>query len=152
MLAISADALGLLLRYAFWLTVIFLGLLLIGIVKRKDKKNLTVEALKNAVERSKNFAERQLNKKGKLAYSARLMKLSSAVSSAEWLALRIVEEKKEIAFEGISKELDRLATDISARASDSFIHKTEFEACLQNSLQRIGQALETINALLVKTA
>ncbi len=138
-----------LIKYGICFAVIVVGLIFIALLRRKDRKILTEKALYNGCLKARELAEKLLDKKTEklLTPSGRLMKLSSAVSDVEWIAVRLVEEKKDISIEGIANELDGIANEVSFTAKDSFVRADEYEKCVRAALTRLNATLEKIEEL-----
>ena len=142
LLLASSLGWGTLIKYGVCIAVIAIGLICIGLLRRKDRKILTEKSLLNACRKAQELAEKLLNKKNEklLTPSGKLMKLSSVISDAEWIAVRLVEEKKDISIEGIANE-------VSFVAKDSFVKAEEYKNCVLNALARLNGTLEQIEEL-----
>ncbi len=149
-LALSVDDFAILISYAFYAIVIFVGLALIGIYKKKDKRLLTPETVKNRCQRAEKFATELLEHKAGLLMlpTAKLAKLSSMIAEAEWLALRLVEDKRDIAFDGISKTLDALANDVSNKSGESIISVKELNDCLTKTRKKLNEIILKLETLI----
>lgn len=132
----------LILEYAVYLFVIVVSLVVLGILKRRNRRALNGQSVKTACEKAKRYAEKLLSaKKVRVLASARLAKLSSYVAEAEWLATQIVEETKNIAFEGISSTLDGLANALSLRSEDTFLEEHELASCVRDALKTLDELI-----------
>ena len=80
--------------------------------------------------------------------TTKLAKLSSMISEAEWLALRLVEDKKDIDFDGIAKTLDTLATDVNNKSTESFISTRELNECLEETHKKLKSVIGSLDALI----
>ena len=149
LLLASSLGWGTLIKYGVCIAVIAIGLICIGLLRRKDRKILTEKSLLNACRKAQELAEKLLNKKNEklLTPSGKLMKLSSVISDAEWIAVRLVEEKKDISIEGIANDLDGIANEVSFVAKDSFVKAEEYKNCVLNALARLNGTLEQIEEL-----
>ena len=149
-LATSVDDFTLLISYAFYALIIFVSLILIGVFKKKEKRLLSPKTVKARCEAAETFAEELIaHKKGHLMMATtKLAKLSSMISEAEWVALRLVEDKKDIAFDGVAKTLDSLATDVNNKSTESFISSKELNECLEETREKLKGVVESLDALI----
>lgn len=150
LLALSVDDFTLLISYAFYALIIFVALALIGVFKKKEKRLLSPKTVKARCEAAATFAEELIaHKKGHLMMATtKLAKLSSMISEAEWLALRLVEDKKDIDFDGIAKTLDTLATDVNNKSTESFISTRELNECLEETHKKLKSVIGSLDALI----
>ena len=145
----SAEGVGengfrLAIQYGWYILLIVAGLLLLAFVKRKSKKNLTPSAVKQSCLLLKKKLEAVLCEKDKnrngLFNQAKVM----------WNALRLVDERKDMAFEGVASGLDGIANLLSELSDDAFADAEETERYVREALERsqkiIGQIDNIISA------
>ena len=149
LLAATGD-LTVLIAYAFYAIVIFVGLALIGVFKKREKRLLTAETVKKRCGAAAKFATQLIEHKAGVLMlpTARLARLSSMISDAEWLALRLVEEKKDIVFDGIAKDLDSLATEVSNKSAEPFISAKELTDCLEKARKKLNATVNKLETLI----
>lgn len=148
----GTDGAGLAVRYGWYLAVIVSGLLLLALVKRKERKTLTPERvkqrciiLKRRLEETLSAAERSRN--GFLT-QARTGKLRSAAEEAMWSALRLVEERKDSVFDGVAGELDGIADLLSGAAEDAFEGREEAERTIREALAGVNRVIVRIDEII----
>lgn len=155
----SAEGVGengfrLAIQYGWYILLIVAGLLLLAFVKRKSKKNLTPSAVKQSCLLLKKKLEAVLCEKDKnrngLFNQAKVAKLRSLAEEAMWNALRLVDERKDMAFEGVASGLDGIANLLSELSDDAFADAEETERYVREALERtqkiIGQIDDIVSA------
>jgi hypothetical protein len=120
---------------------------LLALVKRKAKKNLTPEAVRQrcavlAKKLEETLSEDKKAKKN-ILNSTKILKLRSLAEDAMWNALRLVDERKDMVFENVANGLDGVANLLSELSEDSFSENRETETQLR-------AALENVNGLIVQ--
>lgn len=145
--SVGNGAISLFVRYAWYLTIILIGLFLLALMKRKSRKELTPEtvrqnciALKKRLESA--ISEETKSGKGKLG-QAKMIKLRSTAEEAMWSALRLVNEGKELVFDGVAEKLDGVADILSDAAENMFAEGAETE-------KAIREALDSVNGIIVR--
>ena len=134
-------------RLAIQYVIIVVGVLLLALVKRKAKKNLTPEAVRQrcavlAKKLEETLSEDKKAKKN-ILNSTKILKLRSLAEDAMWNALRLVDERKDMVFENVANGLDGVANLLSELSEDSFSENRETETQLR-------AALENVNGLIVQ--
>lgn len=150
---ISSEGARLLLQYGGYLLVIVVGFVLIALVKRKAKKELTPEWVKSRCEKAQAYANKIISageRKGAflLLGSTKLIKLNSLITDAVWSAYQVAEKKKDLAFEGIANTLDALATDLVQEAENGYVPVEDFERDVQAILDGLAKAIDKLNAII----
>lgn len=149
------GVLPLLIRYGWYLLIIFLGLLFLGLLKRRSRRSLTAEAVRRNCLLLKKRLEEMLSGESKgrrgsrAAFGqAKLIKLRSAAEEAVWSATRMVGEGKELVFDGIAESLDELASLLSGAAEDAFADRAEIEAVLRSAAEKLNGVIRQIDAVI----
>ena len=148
-LLIAAETVGTLLEYAVYSVVIIVGLILLAATRRKTKKEVTPSWVKNRLERAKKYANELLSSENKSSVqvwlgSTKLMKLNDKVTDAAWAAYQLVEVKKDIVFEGIAQDLDKLADGLSQETQNGYVSAEDFEKDVQKIVDGLDSAIEKI--------
>lgn len=148
-LALSVEDFSLLIQYVFYVTIILICFVLIGMFKKKDKNRLTLKEVRSLCCKAKAFAEKIRVKKigTHVIASPQLSKLASMVTEPTWLALRIVEEKRDIDFNGIVFGLDVLASQISEKSLDSFMPADEFEDFMREITNKLDVVIGSLDEI-----
>ena len=141
------GAVRLAIQYGWYFVIIVVGVLLLALVKRKAKKNLTPEAVRQrcavlAKKLEETLSEDKKAKKN-ILNSTKILKLRSLAEDAMWNALRLVDERKDMVFENVANGLDGVANLLSELSEDSFSETRETETQLR-------AALENVNGLIVQ--
>lgn len=151
-LLVASQTWKLILSYGAYALIIFVGLILLTGLRRKTKKQLRPEWLKNRVLNAKAYAQKLLTNstKGLQAFlgATHLLKLKDYVAEATWVALEIVSEKKDIVFESVSNALDAIAGTLDKAASDGLITQREYEASLQQTIDELDKTLLKIDTII----
>lgn len=152
-LLMSAETTRLLLSYGFYGAIILFGLVCIIVLRRKTKKELRPEWVKNRVQRAKKYGQDLLiagAKKGlkTLLGTTHLLKLKDRVADASWAAYQLVTEKKDIVFDGIANTLDKAATTLVKETEDGFVAAETYEKDLQKTVEILDGVLVKINAII----
>lgn len=146
LLAISTQTAKLILAYGICAAIILGALIVMGFMKRNTKRQMRPITVKKACEKAKKYAQAALvqgNAAQKLLGATKLHHLSALVSNAAWLAYQIVENKRDILFDGIAGSLDSLATSISKDSEQGYLPDEEYEESLK-------VAIETLDATIAK--
>ena len=80
--------------------------------------------------------------------SPKLSRLSSQVANAAWYAFQIVDAKKDIVFEGIANEIDKLATELSTESEDGYIPVEEYKEYLEKTVTGLESIVEKIDRII----
>ena len=152
LLAMTSEVVKLCLYYGTCLLIVFITLLMIGILKRRTKKEMRADRVLKSCQDAKQYAEALLQTGGKksaqlLFASTKLMHLESEVLDAAWYAFQIVYAKKDIFFEGIANQLDSIANDIAEAATDGYIPMEEYEKCVQKAVENLQNVVEKLEGL-----
>ena len=93
--------------------------------------------------------ERDKSRNG-LFNQAKVAKLRSLAEEAMWNALRLVDERKDMVFEGVASGLDAIANLLSELSDDAFADAEETERYVRVALEKtqkiIGQVDDIIAA------
>ena len=93
--------------------------------------------------------ERDKSRNG-LFNQAKVAKLRSLAEEAMWNALRLVDERKDMVFEGVANGLDAIANLLSELSDDAFADAEETERYVREALEKtqkiIGQVDDIIAA------
>ena len=149
---IGENAFRLAIQYGWYILLIVAGLLLL--VKRKSRKNLTPSAVRQSCLTLKKKLEVVLDERDKsrngLFNQAKVAKLRSLAEEAMWNALRLVDERKDMVFEGVASGLDAIANLLSELSDDAFADAEETERYVREALEKtqkiIGQVDDIIAA------
>lgn len=151
-LLVSAETAKLLLSYGVYAVIILIGLILIVALKRKTKKELRPEWVKNRILKAKSYAQKLLVSSAKgvkaLLGSTHLLKLKDYVADAAWAAYQIVAEKKDIVFDGVAGALDKIAAEIVKETEDGIIPAEAYEKDLQQAIEGLDAALVKVEAII----
>ena len=150
---IGENAFRLAIQYGWYILLIVAGLLL-AFVKRKSRKNLTPSAVRQSCLPLKKKLEVVLDERDKsrngLFNQAKVAKLRSLAEEAMWNALRLVDERKDMVFEGVASGLDAIANLLSELSDDAFADAEETERYVREALEKtqkiIGQVDDIIAA------
>ena len=151
---IGENAFRLAIQYGWYILLIVAGLLLLAFVKRKSRKNLTPSAARQSCLTLKKKLEDVLDERDKsrngLFNQAKVAKLRSLAEEAMWNALRLVDERKDMVFEGVASGLDAIANLLSELSDDAFADAEETERYVREALEKtqkiIGQVDDIIAA------
>ena len=151
---IGENAFRLAIQYGWYILLIVAGLLLLAFVKRKSRKNLTPSAGRESCLTLKKKLEVVLDERDKsrngLFNQAKVAKLRSLAEEAMWNALRLVDERKDMVFEGVASGLDAIANLLSELSDDAFADAEETERYVREALEKtqkiIGQVDDIIAA------
>lgn len=146
LLALSGENARLLLAYGACAAIIFAALIAMAFMKRQTKRQMRPVTVKKACVKAKKYAEESLsqNKNAtKLLGATKLLRLSVLVSDGAWLAYQIVENKRDILFDGIAGSLDGLATSLARDSEQGYLPDEEYEASVK-------AAIESLNATIAK--
>lgn len=148
-LLIAAETISTLLEYAVYSVVIIVGLILLAATRRRTKKEVTPAWVKNRLERAKKYANELLSSENKSSVhvwlgSTKLMKLNDKLTDAAWAAYQLVEVKKDIVFEGIAQDLDKLADGLSQETQNGYVSAADFKKDVQKIVDGLDSAIEKI--------
>ena len=148
-LLVATETLSALLEYAVYSVLIIVGLLSIASVRRKTKKEVTPEWVKNRCERAKAYASELLTDKKKSSVhewlgSTRLLKLNDKLTDAVWAAYQLVEVKKDIVFEGLAQTLDKLADELNQETQNGYVSAEDFQKDVQTIIDGLNATIEKI--------
>ena len=149
---ITPEVAKLCLYYGACFLVIVVGLIALGCIRRKTKKEMRAVTVKNSCQKAKAYAEEILNSgehKGTHALlgSTKLAHLSNRVADASWFAFQIVQMRKDILFEGIANDLDALASELTQEAQNGYIPAEEYESCIRQAIHRLDAAMKKLDEL-----
>ena len=151
-LLISSQTWGVLLSYGAYTVLILACLVLLVIFKRRTKKQLRPEWVKNRILRAKDYAQKlhshSVSGLQALLGSTHLLKLKDCVADAAWSAYQIVAEKKDIVFESVANALDGIANFLVKESENGIISKADYEADLQNAIGEIDKVLLKVDAII----
>lgn len=142
-------------QYGWYLLLIVAGILLLALVKRRAKRTLTPETVKqNCLSLKKRLEdtlkEEEKDKIGRngMFSQAKLMKLCSAAEEAMWSATRLVEERKDLVFDGVVGKLDEIANLLADCADNAFAEREESEKSVRAALQKTEAVLVQIEEII----
>ena len=149
----SPEAIRLWLYYGICFALIFVAFTAIGIHKRRTKKELRAERVRRSCVKAKRKAAKMLavqeKKEGHIILaSPKLSRLSGEVANAAWYAFQIVDAKKDIVFEGIANEIDKLATELSTESEDGYIPVEEYKAYLEKTVKGLEEVVKKIDQVM----
>ena len=142
----SADGIILAVYYGVCVLLIIVGIIVTAALKRKTKKELNATTVKKYCLKAKKVADEMLDDSASenfLLGATKLGNLSKSVANASWYAFQIYELKRDLIFEGIASNLDRLATEL---ANDSEIGYVPFETYKED----VEKAVESLTAIIEK--
>lgn len=143
---------GVLLEYAICIVVILGGLIAIACLRRRQRKELTAEHLKNRILKAKKYGESVLNyakERGvkEVLVVTKLYKLSKYLNEASWVAYQIVEVKKDILFEGIATSIDGVSTALSKEIETGFVSAEDYQKDVQTTIDALTEVLARVDAV-----
>ena len=149
------EVIKLVIYYAVIFLIILLTLILMGVFRRKTKREMHPEKIKKACIKAKKYAENVLGlgeHKGTQALlgASKLATLAGHIANAAWYGFQIVGEKKDIVIEGIANELDVLSTDMSNEAADGYVPADVYEKDIQKAIERLNAIIQKLDGLLKK--
>ena len=150
-LAISGESAKLLLAYGACAAIILVALIAMGFLKRNTKRQMRPVSVKKACLRAKKYAEEaiaQTSGAKKLLGATKLHKLSILVSEAAWLSYQIVENKRDILFDGIAGGLDGLATSLAKDSEQGYLPEEEYEASLKSAIDSLSGTIEKLDKMI----
>ena len=152
---ITPEIAQLCLYYGGCLLIIVIGLIVIGCLKRKTKKELRAVTVKNSCLKAKAYAEEILHSgehtgAHMLLGSTKLASLSNKISDAAWYAFQIVQAKKDLFFEGIANDLDGLATELANESSDGYIPANVYEGYINKAIVVLDAVVKKLDDLTEK--
>lgn len=153
--AITPEVAKLCLYYGGCLAAVVVALVVIGCIKRKTKKEMRAETVKNSCIKAKEYAEEVLNSgenKGThiLLGSTKLAYLSNKIADAAWYAFQIAQVKKDILFEGIANGLDALSSELFIESEDGYIPAETYRDYIQKAIDGLNAAIVKLDALITK--
>ena len=142
-------------EYGVCLLVIASSILALSFFKRKTKREMRAETVKNSCLKAKKYAESILNDgEHKGAYillgSTKLGHLSSCAADAAWYAFQIVKGKRDIVYEDIANSLDALATELSSQSENGYVPVGEYRACVEKAIARLDVTIQKLDVLMQK--
>lgn len=151
----DGETIKLLLYYGSIALVIMTALIIMGVLRRKTKSELRPEKIKKACLKAKKYAEDILasgEHKGTHALlgATKLATLSKYIANAAWYGFQIVSEKKDILIEGIAKELDGLATDMSNEAADGYVPADAYESDVRKAISALDAIVAKLDVIIKK--
>lgn len=151
-LLISSAAAKMILHYGICFAIIFVAVLLLGLRKRRTRKELRFEFVKKQIVKSKTCAEKLLAAKHKVPFlgSTKLLKLAASVEEATWYVLQVVEVKKEMLFDGVANSLDALATKLVNTASEGYVSMQDFEESVSEAIKTLDGAIEKVSSIIAR--
>ncbi len=151
LLGLSADAAKLVLAYGVCTAIILAALIVMGLMKRQTKRQMRPVSVKKACIRAKKFAEESLEQNEntkKFLAAPRLHRLSVLVSDAAWLAFQIVENKRDILFDGIANGLDGLATSLATESEQGYLPEEEYEQGVKAAIASLDSTIAKLDKML----
>ena len=150
-LALSGENARLLLAYGACVAIIFAALIVMAFMKRNTKRQMRPVSVKKACAKAKKYAEESLSQNKstkKLLGATKLLRLSVLVSDAAWLAYQIVENKRDILFDGIAGGLDGLATSLAKESEQGYLPEEEYEANLKSAIDSLNGTIEKLDKMI----
>ena len=142
-------------QYGWYLILIVAGILLLALVRRRAKKNLTPEAVKqNCISLQKRLEdtlkedEKEKSGRSGMFSQTKLMKLRSMAEESMWSAARLVEERKDLVFDGVVSSLDEIANLLADCADNAFAEREENEKIVRAALNKTEGVLAQIEAII----
>lgn len=142
-------------RYLWYFLLIGLGIFFLALVRRKTSRGLTKGRVKEKCLLLRKLLEETLEAEGrKIGKSAghkasvnpaRMAKLRGAAEEAMWTASRLVDERRDLVFDGIAGSLNEIA-DLLAEAESAFADGSETEKSLREALRATDSVVEKIDA------
>ncbi len=149
---IGEGAVQLAIQYGWYLIVIIAGLLLLAFVRKKSKKTLTPEAVRQNCAALKKRLEDMLSEERKskngIFNQAKMMKLCSSAEEAMWSASRLVDERKDLVFDGVAGNLDGVANLLSEASANTFAENAETAAHVREALEQVERIIVQIDEII----
>ncbi len=152
LLALSAQAAKLILSYGICAAIILGALIVMGFMKRNTKRQMRPVSVKKACEKAKKYAQTALaqgNTAQKLLGATKLHHLSVLVANAAWLAYQIVENKRDILFDGIAGGLDGLATSLSKDSEQGYLPEEEYKGSIKTAIETLDATIAKLDKMIV---
>lgn len=154
-LLMSSEGIRLCLEYALCLLIIVAALIAIAFMKRKTKKEMRAETVKESCVKALKYAESILGDGEHknthiLLGSTKLAHLSAHIADAAWYAFQIVQAKKDIVFEGIANGLDTLASELATESENGYIPAGEYETYVKKAIKELTSTVEKLDTLILK--
>lgn len=146
----SAEGIMLAVYYGVCALVIIVALIITASLKRKQKKELSGEAVKKHCLKAKKIAEEMLddgNGTNLLLGSTKLLNLSKSVANASWYAFQIYEEKRDLLFEGIANSLDSISSELSADSEMGFVPKEAYLEDVKKTIEALDAAIAKVDSV-----
>lgn len=137
-----------LIQYGVLVVIILVSLILIAVVKRALKNEASIKRTKTKTQKALDFAKAIKDKNSKkdlIIAATRLAKLAGIISDASWNAVRVSEEKKAVALDGIVSGLDSLATYVSTFAEQAFYTRKEYDEKISVTIQSLEGIIVNID-------
>lgn len=151
LLGVSAETAKLLLAYGVCAVIIFAALMAMALLKRHTKRQMRPIAVKKACVKAKKYAEKSLfqnQKAAKFLGASKLLHISMLVSDAAWLAYQIVENKRDILFDGIAGGLDGLATTLAKESEQGYLTEEEYEAEVKAAIAGLDAQIAKLDKMI----
>ncbi|MBE5747322.1 MAG: hypothetical protein E7352_04020 [Clostridiales bacterium] len=151
LLAVSDNTAKLLLAYGVCGGIILVALVAMGFLNRRTKRQMRPISVKKACMKAKKYAEESLamgDNAQKLLGATRLHRLSALVSNAAWLSYQIVENKRDIVFDGIASGLDGLATSLAKDSEQGYLPDEELETSLKAAIDSLNSTIAKIDKII----
>ena len=151
LLGLSAKGAKLLLAYGTCAVIILVALIVMGFMKRNTKRQMRPESVKKACLKAKQYAEKALVQNSgaqKFLGATKLHKLSVLVAEAAWLSYQILENKKDILFDGIASNLDDLATVLSKESEQGYLPEEEYEKSIKDVITSLDDTIKHLDKII----
>ena len=137
-------------QYLFYFLIIILGIVFLTLFRRRVSRGLTCAAVKEKCLTLKKLLEETLDSSGRkkkksVKNPARMAILRSAAEEAMWSASRLVDERRNLLFDGITENLDQIA-NLFAAAEGTFASEEETEKIVREALEKTEAVLAKIDA------
>ncbi len=151
LLSLSATTAKLLLAYGTCVVIILAALIFMGFMKRHTKRQMRPVSVKKACVKAKKYAEESLEQHSgakKLLGATKLHRLSVLVAEAAWLSYQIVENKRDILFDGIAGGLDGLATSLEKESAQGYLPEEEYESTIKGAIALLDGTIEKLDKMI----
>lgn len=151
LLALSDNTAKLLLAYGVCAGIILCALIVMACLKRHTKRQMRPVSVKKACVKAKKYAEVALaqgDAAQRLLGATKLHRLSVMVSHAAWLSYQIVENKRDILFDGIAGGLDGLATSLAKDSEQGYLPDEEYEGSLKSAIESLSSTIVKLDKMI----
>lgn len=152
-LLIAAATVEMIVGYSICGAIIVVGLIAIGVVKGRTKRQMRPQSIKCVCLKAKKYATEisGIEEKSMLLLALpKIRKLKNLVVNASWRAFQAAEAKKDLFFEGISDSLDATANYLVKASETGYMSKAEYDEAIAHTISTLDAAVEKLDSFISK--